>query len=356
MNNLSKIAFAISVLGCSAYAIPTLASDFEGAYVGAGLGIGRDKASGSVSTPNKSAVAGGLEGGYNWDINNGLLLGLDGFYDQTKSKKRIDSTGSPLDFGDKMYGVDGKIGYAIDKWLPYFKLGYGRIKGTKDASDYSKNGPHIGLGAEYKVADNWSVGGELSRLTGKKDSNGIKLTNNSLLISLKYYFASKLPVAAAPVIAAPLVAAPVYTPPAPAPVVAAPPPLKPEPKTERITLSATELFAFDKAELTQPQPKLDEIAQALVNNMQIEKVTVTGYTDRLGSDKYNLNLSMRRAEAAKAYLVGKGVAESRITAEGKGAADPVVQCKGNKRSELIKCLEPNRRIVVEQFTFEKRIR
>lgn len=348
MKNLPKIAIAISVLVCSAYAIPSIASEFAGAYFGADLGIGRDKLSGPVSAPDKDAFAGGVVAGYNWDVSNsGLLLGLDAFYDQTKSKRRTNSANTSINFGDKTYGIDGKIGLAMDKWLPYIKLGYGRIKGTNDASGYSENGPHYGLGAEYKIADHWSVGGELTRLEGRHGSNSTKLTNDSLLFTLNYYFDSKKPVAAAPIPAAQ---------PTPAPVVTAPPPPpKPEPRIERVTLSATELFAFDRAELAQSQPKLDEIAQSMVNNKQIERITVTGYTDRLGSHKHNQKLSLRRAEAVKAYLVGRGVEASRINVVGKGPADPVVQCNEKKRSALIKCLEPNRRIEVEQFTYEKRI-
>src|SRR5215831_18825645 len=64
------------------------------------------------------------------------------------------------------------------------------------------------------------------------------------------------------------------------PVVAHPPP-KPAPRRERYTLSAEELFAFDRDELRMPQPRLDEIAAALLANPQIKKVTVGGYTDRL---------------------------------------------------------------------------
>ena len=354
MKNLNKIAIAISILGCSAYyAIPSLASDFAGPYVGGGIGVGTNRATGAVSSNTKHAFAGGVEAGYNWDIDNsGWLFGLDAFYDQTKSESRNSTVGS-INFGDKTYGIDGKIGYAMGNLLPYFKFGYGRVKGTNDASNYSENGPRLGLGAEYKFNNNWSVGEEVTRMNGR-DKDGTKLTNTSLLFSLKYYFGGRAPVAAAPIIAA----APAYTPPAPepepAPVVAPPP--KPEHRMERITLSATELFAFDSAKLAQPQPKLDQIAQALTSNKQIEKVTVTGYTDRLGSDKYNVKLSLQRAEAVKAYLTGKGVEADRIATVGKGKADPVMQCNDKKRTALIKCLEPNRRIEVEQFTYEKRIK
>ncbi len=142
--------------------------------------------------------------------------------------------------------------------------------------------------------------------------------------------------------------------------VAPPPPPRPAPapptpqRLERITLSATELFEFDQAALRAPQPKLDEIARAMNENPSIGNVTVTGYTDRLGTDAYNLKLSQRRADAVKRYLVGKGVAASRLTARGKGEASPVVQCSQKDRPALIKCLEPNRRVEVEQITVEKR--
>jgi OOP family OmpA-OmpF porin len=156
-------------------------------------------------------------------------------------------------------------------------------------------------------------------------------------------------------------AAPPPAPPPPRPTApAAPPEPKPPqpmpaPKTfERYTLSASELFAFDRAELTLPQPKLDQIAAALNGNPQIGNVRIIGYTDRLGSAPYNLKLSQRRASAVKSYLVSKGVAANRLVAIGRGEADPVVFCEQRNRAELIECLRANRRVVVEPITVEQR--
>ena len=120
-------------------------------------------------------------------------------------------------------------------------------------------------------------------------------------------------------------------------------------------MSATKMFDFDSARLTADTPKLDEIAAALNANPSIDNVVITGYTDRLGSDKYNQKLSERRAAAVKDYLVSKGIPSAKITTIGKGEANPVVTCNNKKRADLIACLEPNRRVEVEQITIERRV-
>ena len=56
------------------------------------------------------------------------------------------------------------------------------------------------------------------------------------------------------------------------------------------------------------------------------------------------------AEAVKSYLVSKGVEARRLAAVGKGEANPVVQCDDKDRQALIACLEPNRRVEVEEIT------
>lgn len=68
--------------------------------------------------------------------------------------------------------------------------------------------------------------------------------------------------------------------------------------------------------------KLDEVVEAARQYPEIN-LAVTGYTDNQGKADANVRLSQARAEAVKAYLVGKGVAAARISTAGRGAADPV---------------------------------
>jgi OOP family OmpA-OmpF porin len=52
-------------------------------------------------------------------------------------------------------------------------------------------------------------------------------------------------------------------------------------------------------------------------------VTLQGYTDNVGNEEYNMGLSLRRANAIKAYFIKKGIAESRLVTEGFGSKNPV---------------------------------
>ncbi|MCS0633411.1 OmpA family protein [Telluria mixta] len=119
----------------------------------------------------------------------------------------------------------------------------------------------------------------------------------------------------------PPVAAPAPAAPAPAPAPA------PVPTSEKVSYSADAFFDFDKAVL-KPAGKasLDDLVGKL-KDINLEVIIAVGHTDSVGTDEYNQKLSVRRAEAVKAYLQSKGVESNRVYTEGKGEKQPVADNK-----------------------------
>jgi len=135
--------------------------------------------------------------------------------------------------------------------------------------------------------------------------------------------------------------------PAPAPAAAAPAPAPtpapaPQPPAAtKVTYAADAFFDFDKAVLKpEGRAKLDDLV-GKVKDINLEVIIAVGHTDSVGSDQYNQRLSVRRAEAVKAYLVSKGIEKNRVYTEGKGEKQPVAD---NKTSEG---RAKNRRVEIE---------
>jgi OOP family OmpA-OmpF porin len=118
----------------------------------------------------------------------------------------------------------------------------------------------------------------------------------------------------------PVAAAPMVTPP-PAPV--APPPPPPTVAASKVTFAADAFFDFDKSVLKpEGRAKLDDLVSK-IRDVNLEVIIAVGHTDSVGTDAYNQRLSVRRAEAVKAYLVTKGIERNRVYTEGKGEKQPV---------------------------------
>jgi OmpA-OmpF porin, OOP family len=130
-------------------------------------------------------------------------------------------------------------------------------------------------------------------------------------------------------------------PPKPAPAPAAAPKPAPKPVAEKVTFAADVTFDFDKASLKpEGRAKLDDLANK-VKSINLEVVIAIGHADEIGSHAYNDKLSVRRAEAVKAYLVSKGVETNRVYTEGKGKRQPIAS---NKTKEG---RAKNRRVEIE---------
>jgi OOP family OmpA-OmpF porin len=108
-----------------------------------------------------------------------------------------------------------------------------------------------------------------------------------------------------------------------------------------VTYAADAFFDFDKAVLKpEGKAKLDDLT-GKIQGINLEVIIAVGHTDSVGTDAYNQKLSVRRAEAVKAYLVSKGIEKNRVYTEGKGEKQPVAD---NKTAEG---RAKNRRVEIE---------
>jgi outer membrane protein OmpA-like peptidoglycan-associated protein len=109
-----------------------------------------------------------------------------------------------------------------------------------------------------------------------------------------------------------------------------------------ITLSGSVLFASDQAELLPAaQQRLTEVAKALNSRNPNSQIVIEGHSDSKGSKSYNLELSARRAEAVRTYLISQGIGANRIQAQGLGFTHPISDNKtaegraNNRRVEIV---------------------
>ena len=128
--------------------------------------------------------------------------------------------------------------------------------------------------------------------------------------------------------------------PAPAPAPAPPPPMveKPMPPVQNNYLV---FFDWDKSTLTQQAKDILRTAADAAKKKTPVRIRATGHTDRSGSAKYNMGLSIRRANAVKAELVRLGIPARDISVVGKGETEPLVPTADgvrepqNRRVEIV---------------------
>ncbi len=133
-------------------------------------------------------------------------------------------------------------------------------------------------------------------------------------------------------------------PPAPAPPPAPTPPPAPAPAPAPAPRYNFELdivhFRFDHADLTKGGiDSVKAVAETLKAHPEVN-VDVTGHTDWVGTNAYNMKLSQARAETVRKLLVAEGIADSRISAKWRGEEEPIMDNKtvagraANRRTEI----------------------
>ena len=123
----------------------------------------------------------------------------------------------------------------------------------------------------------------------------------------------------------------------------------------KFTLDFGVLFPFGKSSLQDLLPAgrtaLDNIATSLAAQYRtVKSLRITGYTDRIGADAYNDQLSLARAQTVRDYLIERGIPGVSISVTGLGKSDPVtVDCPPGEGPAAIRCLSHDRRVTIEAF-------
>jgi OOP family OmpA-OmpF porin len=138
--------------------------------------------------------------------------------------------------------------------------------------------------------------------------------------------------------------------PRPEPKPTPPPPPPPPPVVEPAKITLEDIhFDFDKATLTDEAKEiLDRDIKTLKENPGI-KVQIEGHACQHGSERYNMGLTERRANAVKEYLVKAGIEEERLTTIAYGKSRPLCVEEPNPKNKNSECMKSNRRVHFEEI-------
>lgn len=257
------------------------------------------------------------------------------------SGMNLDAVGR-LPFTDR-FSAFGRVGVNYAEAKDRF-AGTGAVNVVQPKRDKRDTNYKFGLGLQYELTERLGLRAEAERYR-IDDAVGSKGDVDLLSLGLVYRFFGSRP-AAATTTPESVAYLPAPTPAPARPAVASEPPLM------RVSFSANSLFDFDKAEL-RPEGRLalDQFA-AKLTGVRYERITVTGHSDRIGTDVYNQQLSSERATTVKNYLVGSAALPAElITARGVGGAQPLTEAGDcpldETRAEQIVCLQPDRSVDIE---------
>lgn len=287
-----------------------------------------------------------------------IALEYEGDFTSTKS----DRVGNLTALNNR---IDAVVYFPIAGRLHF--LAGGGWTGTQYHGDTTGNrydsGGNAVAGLKYCFSQDWAMRGDVNadfKDPSDQTTSGQRTTTYNFRIGISRFLGG--PARNSPCYEAPP-PAPAPPPPAPAPMSAPPPPPVPAPaptpapqppevvqqpppqpppapaRRELLVLHGAH-FAFDKSSLTPIAKDTLRSVVALLNAHPEANVEIQGYTDSVGTARYNQALSVRRAEAVKDYLVAQGISAGRITVRGFGESQPV----GDNRTSEGRAA--NRRVVI----------
>lgn len=338
---MKKTAIALVVAGLAAASVAQAAPQENTFYAGVKAGQAsfhdglRALARENKVGYHRNSFTYGVFGGYQILNQNNLGLAVELGYDdfgRAKGRKAGRTVAKHTNHGTHL---SLKGSYEVLEGLDvYGKAGVALVRSDYKFYDNKHIDSHrarasglFAVGAEYAVLPELAVRLEYQWLTrvGNQNKPNTAINYNPWIGSINAGISYRFGQGAAPVVAAP------------------------EMVSKTFSLNSDVTFAFGKANLKpQAQATLDSIYGEM-SQVKSAKVAVAGYTDRIGSDAFNVKLSQERADSVANYFVAKGVAADAISATGYGKANPVTgatcdQVKGRKA--LIACLAPDRRVEI----------
>ncbi|MDR3416805.1 MAG: OmpA family protein [Nevskia sp.] len=380
MKQLSRHPMRWAVSAVFLAATPIVAQAGEGPYLGLETGANFERpqsynfnGTDLGSLHFDTGWVGGIVGGYS--LSSGLRPELELNY---RSNFVRDAFPGPTGGGPNANGRQDAQGIFANLWYdvslpgggwlqnlhPYFGFGVGGLRfadrglnfgGIQRNNDWAaKPALQLGTGVGYDITPQLTASvdyryvqsqrGYINPGLGTTGNPTARYAANSALVSLRYSFGEKPAPAPEPMAPPPPPPPALPPPPPPPPPCHAPAGFKVDANChiipQEVVVRAVD-FEFNSAKLTAPaQQTLDEVATALVAQPELN-VEVQGHTDSVGKAAYNLRLSQKRADAVKAYLVGKGVNGSHLVAKGYGKTKPIAS------NDTVEGRAQNRRVEFE---------
>ncbi|MBD3800129.1 MAG: OmpA family protein [Campylobacterales bacterium] len=367
MKSLYSVAAATVLLASAAHAdFPAKRIAFPGFYIGGNVGYATSRVNetdtaqeacdgDSACTVTSSSIeenAFGLKPFVGYLFNDYFAVEGGYFNLGEASFKHVTSTGATYKGSAKMQGLNADVvGHLpiLEQLTVFGRLGvmyaevnkeYSYSGGTLYINGVAKDmspgqwgaGLKIGAGVQYDFTPRLGVRGEWEGYHMEEDDSDTGLDMSFWSVGVVYRFGDnpnapvpppepekvivvkEVPVPAEPVVVEKVVEKEVVKEVPAEPVVIRKP-------VERVVLATDALFDFNKA-IVKPEGKA-AIRDLVAKLQKDDKLIVTGHTDSIGSELYNLKLSQRRADAVKNELIVNGIEAERIKTKAKGESDPV---------------------------------